>query len=83
LAHGEEPLQAARAARAIAGAAVRDGLRSVGAGSGPVDALGIAANAPSAAASASFAAASAPSAAANAPSPAAKPAGGAGLFEIK
>jgi hydroxymethylpyrimidine/phosphomethylpyrimidine kinase len=50
LAHGEEPLQAARAARALAGAAVRDGLRAVGAGTGPVDALDVAGNAPSAAA---------------------------------
>jgi len=37
LALGLEPLEAARAAREIAGAAVRDGLRSIGAGAGPVD----------------------------------------------
>jgi hydroxymethylpyrimidine/phosphomethylpyrimidine kinase len=37
LALGYPPLEAARAAREIAGAAVRDGLRSIGAGPGPVD----------------------------------------------
>jgi len=37
LALGYEPLEAARAAREIAGAAVRDGLRGLGAGPGPVD----------------------------------------------
>jgi hydroxymethylpyrimidine/phosphomethylpyrimidine kinase len=37
LALGFSPLEAARAAREIAGAAVRDGLRSIGAGPGPVD----------------------------------------------
>jgi hydroxymethylpyrimidine/phosphomethylpyrimidine kinase len=37
LALGHSPLEAARAAREIAGAAVRDGLRSIGAGAGPVD----------------------------------------------
>ena len=37
LALGFSPLEAARAAREIAGAAVRDGLRSIGAGAGPVD----------------------------------------------
>ena len=37
LALGYSPLEAARAAREIAGAAVRDGLRSIGAGAGPVD----------------------------------------------
>ncbi|MCW2998595.1 MAG: phosphomethylpyrimidine kinase [Solirubrobacterales bacterium] len=41
LAHGLTPVQAARRAKAVAAAAVRDGLRSVGKGSGPVDALGI------------------------------------------
>lgn len=41
LALGLEPLEAARRARVIAGAAVRDGLRGVGSGAGPVDALGI------------------------------------------
>jgi hydroxymethylpyrimidine/phosphomethylpyrimidine kinase len=42
LALGRTPLQAARAARALAADAVRDGLRDVGAGAGPVDVLGIA-----------------------------------------
>jgi hydroxymethylpyrimidine/phosphomethylpyrimidine kinase len=42
LALGHTPLQAARVARALAGAAVRDGLRDVGAGAGPVDVLGLA-----------------------------------------
>jgi hydroxymethylpyrimidine/phosphomethylpyrimidine kinase len=37
LALGLGPLEAARAAREIAGAAVRDGLRGLGAGPGPVD----------------------------------------------
>ena len=37
LALGASPLEAARAAREIAGAAVRDGLRSIGAGAGPAD----------------------------------------------
>jgi hydroxymethylpyrimidine/phosphomethylpyrimidine kinase len=41
LARGHAPLEAARAARAIAGAAVRDGLRDVGQGPGPVDALAL------------------------------------------
>jgi hydroxymethylpyrimidine/phosphomethylpyrimidine kinase len=41
LARGAEPLEAARTARAVAGEAVRDGLRDVGRGAGPVDALGI------------------------------------------
>jgi hydroxymethylpyrimidine/phosphomethylpyrimidine kinase len=45
LAHGLEPLEAAVAAKAVASDAVRDGLRDVGAGAGPVDALGIAAKA--------------------------------------
>jgi hydroxymethylpyrimidine/phosphomethylpyrimidine kinase len=40
LAMGRTPLEAARAARAIAAEAVRDGLRGLGAGAGPVDALG-------------------------------------------
>jgi hydroxymethylpyrimidine/phosphomethylpyrimidine kinase len=39
LALGFTPLQAARTARALAGEAVRDGLRDVGAGAGPVDVL--------------------------------------------
>ncbi|TMK39690.1 MAG: bifunctional hydroxymethylpyrimidine kinase/phosphomethylpyrimidine kinase [Actinobacteria bacterium] len=42
LALGRAPLEAARAARAVAEAAIRDGLVGVGAGAGPVDALGIA-----------------------------------------
>jgi hydroxymethylpyrimidine/phosphomethylpyrimidine kinase len=37
LALGLSPLEAARAAREVAGAAVRDGLRTLGAGAGPVD----------------------------------------------
>jgi hydroxymethylpyrimidine/phosphomethylpyrimidine kinase len=37
LALGHDPLEAARAARRIAGEAVRDGLRGIGAGPGPVD----------------------------------------------
>jgi len=41
LALGRSPLQAARAARALAGAAVANGLRDVGAGAGPVDVLGL------------------------------------------
>ena len=42
LALGDTSLQAARIARALTGEAVRDGLRDVGAGPGPVDVLGIA-----------------------------------------
>ena len=45
LALGFEPLEAAVAAKAVASDAVRDGLRDVGAGPGPVDALGIRAGA--------------------------------------
>jgi hydroxymethylpyrimidine/phosphomethylpyrimidine kinase len=41
LALGRDPLQAARDARAAAGAAVRDGLRGLGAGAGPVNVLGV------------------------------------------
>jgi hydroxymethylpyrimidine/phosphomethylpyrimidine kinase len=41
LALGRSPLQAAQAARAIAAAAVRDGLRGLGRGPGPVDVLGL------------------------------------------
>ena len=41
LARGLTPLEAARRAKEIASAAVRDGLAEVGAGAGPVDALGI------------------------------------------
>jgi hydroxymethylpyrimidine/phosphomethylpyrimidine kinase len=39
LALGRSPLQAARSARALAGEAVRRGLRDVGAGAGPVDVI--------------------------------------------
>jgi hydroxymethylpyrimidine/phosphomethylpyrimidine kinase len=42
LALGYDPLESARSARQIAAEAVRDGLREVGAGAGPVDALGLA-----------------------------------------
>ena len=42
LALGDDPLAAARAARAAASRAVRDGLRGLGAGAGPVDVIGIA-----------------------------------------
>jgi hydroxymethylpyrimidine/phosphomethylpyrimidine kinase len=41
LALGATPLQAAQAARRLTGEAVRDGLREVGAGAGPVDVLGL------------------------------------------
>jgi hydroxymethylpyrimidine/phosphomethylpyrimidine kinase len=41
LALGLDPLDAARAAKAIAGEAVRDGLQSVGRGPGPVDVFGL------------------------------------------
>jgi hydroxymethylpyrimidine/phosphomethylpyrimidine kinase len=41
LAHGLEPLEAAREARAVASEAVGNGLREIGAGPGPVDVLGI------------------------------------------
>jgi hydroxymethylpyrimidine/phosphomethylpyrimidine kinase len=41
LALGFEPLDAARAARAIASQAVRDGHRGIGGGAGPVNALGV------------------------------------------
>lgn len=42
LALGAGPLEAARRAREVAAEAVRDGLRDVGHGAGPVDALGLA-----------------------------------------
>jgi hydroxymethylpyrimidine/phosphomethylpyrimidine kinase len=42
LALGHSPLRAARVARELAGRAVRDGLRDVGAGAGPVDVVGLA-----------------------------------------
>ena len=41
LALGLDPLAAARAAKAVAADAVRDGLAELGAGAGPVDALGL------------------------------------------
>lgn len=41
LARGEEPLEAARKARAVASAAVGAGLRGIGAGPGPVDVFGL------------------------------------------
>ncbi len=41
LALGHTPLEAARAARTIASEAVRDGLRELGAGAGPVDVFGL------------------------------------------
>jgi hydroxymethylpyrimidine/phosphomethylpyrimidine kinase len=46
LAHGFSPLEAARAAKARASHAVRDGLREIGQGPGPVDVLGIRARRP-------------------------------------
>lgn len=42
LALGDRPLEAARAAKAVAAAAVRDGLRDLGRGAGPVDVFGLA-----------------------------------------
>ena len=45
LALGYEPLEAARAARRIAGAAVRAGIRGLGAGAGPVDVFDLTARA--------------------------------------
>ncbi len=45
LAWGDDPLEAARAAKELASRAVRDGLVDVGAGAGPVDALGVGARA--------------------------------------
>ncbi len=46
LALGRDPLDAARAAKAMAGDAVRRGLRELGHGAGPVDVLGSAQNRP-------------------------------------
>jgi hydroxymethylpyrimidine/phosphomethylpyrimidine kinase len=45
LALGFDALEAARRAKEVASAAVRDGLRDVGEGAGPVDALGVGARA--------------------------------------
>jgi hydroxymethylpyrimidine/phosphomethylpyrimidine kinase len=42
LAFGIEPMEAARRAKEVAAAAVAGGLREIGAGTGPVDALGVA-----------------------------------------
>jgi len=42
LALGRSPLEAAREAKRVAEAAVRDGLRDLGAGAGPVDVFGLA-----------------------------------------
>jgi hydroxymethylpyrimidine/phosphomethylpyrimidine kinase len=42
LARGEEPLAAARKAKEVAARAVRQGLRDVGRGAGPVDVIGLA-----------------------------------------
>jgi hydroxymethylpyrimidine/phosphomethylpyrimidine kinase len=42
LALGDDPLEAARVAREAAAEAVRDGLRGIGRGAGPVDVLGLA-----------------------------------------
>jgi hydroxymethylpyrimidine/phosphomethylpyrimidine kinase len=47
LALGLSPLEAAVAAKVVASEAVRDGLTEIGAGPGPVDALGVAARAAS------------------------------------
>ena len=46
LAHGFTVDEAAAAARLVAAASVRDGLRDIGSGPGPVDALGVAARGP-------------------------------------
>jgi hydroxymethylpyrimidine/phosphomethylpyrimidine kinase len=46
LAHGLPPLEAARLAKDTASGAIRDGLRDIGEGPGPVDALGIARHRP-------------------------------------
>ena len=42
LARGDDPLEAARKAKGVASKAVRNGLRDVGAGAGPVDVIGLA-----------------------------------------
>jgi hydroxymethylpyrimidine/phosphomethylpyrimidine kinase len=42
LAHGDDPLKAARAAKDLASQAVAQGLSEIGSGAGPVDVLGIA-----------------------------------------
>jgi hydroxymethylpyrimidine/phosphomethylpyrimidine kinase len=48
LARGDDPLEAARTAKELASRAVADGLHEIGAGAGPVDILGLAANPPKA-----------------------------------
>jgi hydroxymethylpyrimidine/phosphomethylpyrimidine kinase len=48
LAWGDDPLTAARTAKRMAAEAVRDGLRDVGAGPGPVNVLGLGAELPAA-----------------------------------
>ncbi|MGO9906884.1 MAG: bifunctional hydroxymethylpyrimidine kinase/phosphomethylpyrimidine kinase [Solirubrobacteraceae bacterium] len=48
LARGDDPLEAARTAKELASRAVADGLYEIGAGAGPVDILGVAANPPKA-----------------------------------
>ena len=57
LALGHSPLEAARTARALAGEAVANGLRDLGAGAGPVDVLGLAGSRSRSAGELSFAAA--------------------------
>jgi hydroxymethylpyrimidine/phosphomethylpyrimidine kinase len=42
LARGEEPLEAAKRAKELASRAVEQGLRDIGRGAGPVDAIGLA-----------------------------------------
>jgi hydroxymethylpyrimidine/phosphomethylpyrimidine kinase len=46
LARGDDPITAARAAKEAAAGAVRDGLREIGAGAGPVDVFGLRRGAP-------------------------------------
>jgi hydroxymethylpyrimidine/phosphomethylpyrimidine kinase len=46
LAWGREPLEAARSAKELAARAVEQGLREIGSGAGPVDALGLAGRLP-------------------------------------
>jgi hydroxymethylpyrimidine/phosphomethylpyrimidine kinase len=41
LAHGDDPLEAARKAKKVASNAVKTGLRDIGAGAGPVDVIGL------------------------------------------
>jgi hydroxymethylpyrimidine/phosphomethylpyrimidine kinase len=42
LAHGDDPLEAARKAKEVASNAVKSGLRGIGQGVGPVDVIGLA-----------------------------------------